>query len=268
MIGPRIRLPLPIKRLATWMVLIPLMLLACTQQQLLDKASYPEDRALARAALSDLRSGNATSLASRVPTELRSKLGAVLPQMRAALPDAGEQQVELVDARFTNTIVAGQAPSRQAYLAYEVSGSDQYALAQFSIQRNGATASITEMYVTRISGPTSTINAFTLSGKTPAAYAILLSAVGVVGVTIAALFRIWRRRDQFGRRWLWTLGCLLGLTKLTLNWTTGEFSFDPLFVQLFSASVIRPGLLAPWLVGVSLPVVAIYVLFRRRRPAN
>ena len=45
------------------------------------------------------------------------------------------------------------------------------------------------------------------------------------------------------------------------NWNTGVLWFQPLFVQLFGASVMaQPG--APWLVSVSIPLGAIVFLVR------
>jgi hypothetical protein len=66
-----------------------------------------------------------------------------------------------------------------------------------------------------------------------------------------------------GRKWLWVLFILLGLGKLAVNWSTGEWQVMPLAVQVFSASIFSSPY-SPWILAVSFPLGAIVFLFRRR----
>ena len=235
---------------------------ACTQAGLLEKMSSPEDRALSIQTLNEVEEGDVGALSMRVPEEVRPQLSTAVPQMRAALPSPGRAQKTLVDARFAVRAMGGQT-HREAYLAYELRGANKYALAQLTIVRVGGKALVRDLAVHRIDKPAAELSAFTFKNTSWLHYAVLLIAMLALVATVAAVIKIWRS-GSFRRRWLWTLGAVLGLSKLTLNWRSGEFEFSPLFFQLFSVSAIKPGLLAPWLVSVSIPAVALYVLFKRQ----
>ena len=66
-------------------------------------------------------------------------------------------------------------------------------------------------------------------------------------------------------KWLWILFILIGVGKVAINWTTGEWQVSPLSIQLLSASVFNDGR-RTLTVAVSVPVGAILFLFRRRLP--
>jgi hypothetical protein len=66
-----------------------------------------------------------------------------------------------------------------------------------------------------------------------------------------------------GRKWPWVLFILLGVGKLSVNWTTGAWGISPVAVQLFSASATAP-LYGSWTLAVSLPLGAIVFLLRRK----
>lgn len=90
-------------------------------------------------------------------------------------------------------------------------------------------------------------------------FMIVLAALAVLGSIAAAFVAV---THPLRRRWLWALGCLVGLTRLSLDWTTGEITFQPLSAQLLSASFVRPGLTEPWMLSVSIPVFALLVFFK------
>ena len=233
---------------------------ACSQKQLLEKVTWPEDRALAISALNDVERGDANALAIKLDPRITPRIRAVFPQMRSAFPPV-HGRATLVDGRYLQRLT-GSGHWRRASLVYQISGDGRYAIAQFTIIRVGRSARITGFYVNRLSAPVSSLNRFTLAGKSLAQYAILLLAIAALAVTIAALIRLWRT-TLFKRRWLWTIGCLLGLTMMSVNWTTGDVWFQPLYFTLFSAGAARAGL-GPWVISVGIPVVALYVILARR----
>ena len=93
---------------------------------------------------------------------------------------------------------------------------------------------------------------------------MLLAMMAAIAVTLGALLRIWRTK-LFKRRWLWTIGALVGLATLRMNWSTGAFYFQPLFVQLLSVGAVKSPVFAPWVLSVSVPAVALVALLRRER---
>ena len=250
-----------------WLVILLCVWVAgCSKQQILAKVTWPEDRALAQRAISDVATGNADSLAAKLPPELRPQLAVAFPKMRASLPKNEPVQVQLVDGRFVERM-SDNTPLRQAYLAFELSGGGKFALAQFTVIRTGQVATITQVSFNRLPGPASSINSFTLLNKSVGEYLFLLLPLAAVVVTIAGIVRVWRS-GRFRRRWLWAIGCLVGFGVLSINWTTGQMSLRPIYFQLFSSGIMKVGLIGPWIISVSVPVIAIYVLLARRSGAE
>lgn len=250
-----------------WLVVLLCVWLAgCSKQQILAKVTWPEDRVLAQQAISDVETGNADSLAAKLPPELRPQLASAFPKMRASLPTNEPVQVQLVDGRFVER-ASDNVRLRQAYLAFELSSGGKFALAQFTIIRTGRAATITQLSFNRLPGPATSINSFTLLNKSVSEYLFLLLPLAAVVVTIAGIVRVWRS-GRFRWRWLWTIGCLVGFGVLSINWTTGHTSFQPISFQLLSAGIMKVGLIGPWIISVSVPVIAIYILFARRSGAE
>jgi hypothetical protein len=51
---------------------------------------------------------------------------------------------------------------------------------------------------------------------------------------------------------------------VTMDWTTGQLSFQLLQVTLFCAGIMRTGLVGPWLITVGFPAGAFATLYRIR----
>ncbi|WP_420478580.1 hypothetical protein [Brevundimonas sp. FT23028] len=106
---------------------------------------------------------------------------------------------------------------------------------------------------------------FTLTGKTPAHYAVLGAAVlaflACVVTAVTAGIR---------RRWLWMIGCLFGFGKVALNWTTGAMFVQPISIALLGAGALKGlGPADPWVISASIPLPAIlfWALGRWRKKA-
>jgi len=250
-----------VPNLQLWSVLLCLLLLGCSQRQLLEQMTTPEDRALAIETIKQIHTSDLGGLESKVPPEIRGQVRTALPNMRAALPPARRRYARLVDAG-RHELVAGQERISRIYLGYEISGGGQYALARMTIVRRGSSAVIEEMQVQRLDGSVDSLTSFSLQGKSARHYAVLALASLAVAATIAALIRVWRS-GRFGWRWLWTLGCIVGFMRFSVDWSTGVLSFAPLYISLFSASAFKMAL-GPWVISFSIPALAIYVLVAKR----
>ncbi len=243
-------------------LLLPLLLAGCSSAWLLDWASYPEDRALARAAIDDLIAGNRVAFAARLPEAVRPQLATQFAPMRRALPRGGIAEIGLVDAGWTSVAAIGVGDYRDSRLAYEIVGGNRRALAQMVIRRQGGTALITSFNVSLIDRPAREVNAFRPGDGGLANYAVLIIAIAGLAITVTAIRRVWTS-GLFRRRWLWIIGCLIGLFRFTTIWGTAQTGFDPLGITLFSSGAVRQGL-APWTIFAGIPVVAIWVLLRHR----
>jgi hypothetical protein len=105
-------------------------------------------------------------------------------------------------------------------------------------------------------------NRFTLEGKGPLHFLVL------GGVVVIPLFIITTVvicvRTPIRRKWLWILFILFGIGSFVLNWSTGEYSIQPLTFRLLGASGLQTPF-GPWVFGISFPLGAILFLLKRRK---
>lgn len=244
------------------LILLCLLLLGCSREQMVDRVSYPEDRALALAAIGDLERGDANALAAKLPPGAAETLVSTLPAMREVLPPP-PRAIKAVEALYTERLGSGET-KRQAYLAYEIAGGERFALVSVGIFRDGSSAWINNFHISPLEGSAASLDAFTLTDKGIGHWLFLLLPLAVLAITVIALVRVWRS-GRFRRRWLWSLGCLVGLMRISMEWSSGQILLQPFFVQLFSVGAYKPALLASWMISVSLPPVAIWALVHGRR---
>ncbi len=106
--------------------------------------------------------------------------------------------------------------------------------------------------------PLEVMNEFTFEDKGFSQYAGLLLALSVAALTLYA-FALCVRMKMGRKKWVWLLAILVGVCRLTVNWTTGEWFFTPLvfFIPPVSISCTAYG---PWMLQIFSPVGAIAFL--------
>lgn len=235
------------------MVLVAMLAASCSFEDTLRRLANPQDLALGERAVRALAAGDSARLAAAVAPELRPRLAMLVDPMRRMLPPA---PLNLVVADYRSFTGGGQ---RQTMIGFEARGGGRYALVQVTIlTRVSAPPALVGLFVTPLDGPLAAQNAWAKGKAGIAGWLMIAAMVAAVATTIAALVKIWRQ--PFRRRWLWTLGSLFGVMAVRLNWATGEWAFQPIFVSLFSVSATKQPVYAPWMLTVSLPVVAIVAL--------
>jgi len=236
--------------------LMVFVLSSCSSSKVLEKALTTQERAVIHGAIDDIARGDEQSLARKMPPELSAKVLPVMGRMHALLP-APPLEVTLTNANWTT----GQA-ARELHAVYRLHGGRRWVLVEATTETANGKTLLTGIYVTPTAGNPQELNGFSLANASLSRWAMLAAMVAAVAVTIAALVRIWRT-DHFERQWLWTIGALVGIMSLKLNWSTGQFSFQPLSFQLFSAGAVKQPVYAPWVLSVAFPLFAIIALFRR-----
>jgi hypothetical protein len=240
-----------------FIALFLIILTSCSPSKALESGLRPQERAVIRGAIDDIARGDAASLAKKTPPELTPKLQPAFGKMQQMLPSP-PLEVTLTNANWT----VGSA-DRSLHAVYEVHGRNGWALVEATAQTSGGRTLLTGIYIAPSAGNPRNLNGFSLAGADASRWTMLAAMLAAVAVTIAALVRIWRS-GRFERPWLWTIGALIGITSLKMNWSTGQMSFQPISLQLFSASAMKQPIYAPWVMGVSVPLFAIIALFRRR----
>jgi hypothetical protein len=107
---------------------------------------------------------------------------------------------------------------------------------------------------------------FSLQGKPVSHYAILAAmifSVLLVLVTIVHIMMNWKKLQSPIR---WLVFSLFGISALSLNWTTGEISFQLLHIGLLSGgfSSSNPSY-APWIFTWYPPIIAALYWFRAKK---
>jgi hypothetical protein len=230
----------------------------------MNRIAPDDDEALAQDYFDALRArdfGTATRLLDPqfVQPGLESKLAAV-----ADFLDRGEpSSVELVGCN-----VVSSADKRRSQLTYQYRFADSWLLAAITIDTVGATKTVLGVTVNPIPRSLQELNAFTFSGKGARHYAMLFFAAAIPLFILATLVLCIRTKLR-RRKWLWIIFILLGFSRLSLNWTSGQLFFNPLSfnVQLFGVAIVKYGPYAPWMIDISLPLGAIVFLVLRRKLA-
>ena len=104
------------------------------------------------------------------------------------------------------------------------------------------------------------MNPFTLGDKSWLHYVFLALAVSLplfsVFTSVAAV------RSQSRHKWLWAGASLIGIGKLGILWVStsagqATLTFNPLNLQLLSASYFKYPMYAPWVISIAFPVFAL-----------
>ena len=242
-----------------------LALVGCSRQALLEKITTPEDRGLGQKLVQAIQSADDAWISQQASPDIQAKLTPLLPSMRQELP-AGPAR--LVNAQSTTMTSTSEGTTQRTLLDYEVDKGDRHDVVEIVIDRKGGRASVAGLHVTRVANPLDKTPPFELSGRPAWAYGFLALVIAAPLVSLWGLLAVLRTR-RLRLKWLWAIGCLIGIVSFDLNWTTGQFDLEPFRVQLLSASFLSSGGDSGWTIGFAIPIVAILFLathFRRREP--
>lgn len=230
----------------------------CSQDALLQKFASAEDQATAKKYADYLRAGQFAEIeAVADPTINSPQLRGTLEQMARLIPDEEPSSTKLVGAQ---TMQGPNGTTKN--LTFEYAFADRWLLLNVATHQKADRFTLVGLNVHPQAQSLQEQNRFKLAGKTPAQYLIFVLAVVLPLLTLYALI-LCVRTKMAARKWLWILFILLGVGKMAINWTTGEWQFMPLAVQVLSASVFSSPY-GPWQLAVSLPLGALVFLFRRR----
>jgi hypothetical protein len=252
-------------------ILLLIVFSGCNQNNdsLINKFTPPEDEAIATNYIALLRQNKFEPIEKDLDPSLKSAITQdTLTKMAAAIPPQDPVSVKVIGAQ--------QFRDPNFYrinLSFEYQFPSKWLLINVATQKKGGVSTIIGFNVYPLSNSLENINRFTLAGKSFIQYVTLAFAVLIPLFTLYALVLCIRTKME-KRKWLWMIFILIGIGKFTVNWTTGQWNFAPLFIQLlFGASAFAP-MYGAWLISISLPLGAILFLLRRKRliasiePAN
>lgn len=234
-------------------LLLALALAGCTPPKL----ATPQEEAAAQGWLAELRARHFDAITRAVdPSVATDDLQQALVRTADAIPAGAPRSVQLV-GDFHVSSPAG----RMTNLTYEYDYGGHWLLANVAIQSAQGVDRIVGLNVTPIPRSLEEQNRFGLDGKPALSCLVLALALLMPAFTIVALVVCARTRLR-GRKWPWIVAILLGVGALSVNWTTGQVTFRPLMVLLFSAGAARAPF-GPWIVSAALPLGALVFFVRR-----
>ena len=241
-------------------VLALLALLGCSQQDLLNKFSSPEDQATAKRYIDRLRAGEFAEIEKALDSGIQTpEIHHTLAKMAALFPNGKPTSIELVGAQIYHS-----PGVRTVNTTFEYNFGDRWLLANVAVRDRQGTKTVVGFNVNPMRQSLESLNKFALPGKSAIQYAVLVAAIAAALITLYSVVACARTKLP-RRKWLWMLFILVGFGKVAVNWTSGEWGTAPLSIQLFSASAFAPPY-GPWTIAVSLPLGAIaFLLYRRSR---
>jgi hypothetical protein len=234
-----------------------------------------EDEAFALHSVDLLRQGRLDQVEDQLDPSIRNaQIRDGLTRIHDIFPSAQPASVKTVEA---GTVRGRNGFTTHITLEYEfapqitpTSGRTElvprrWLLAQVVILRGDGTRTIRGLAVTPTSKSYEEMNEFSLADKGVSQYAGLSLALGVAGLTLYA-FVLCVRSKIGEKKWIWLMPTLVGVFRVTVNWTSGQWTSTPLAFRIppFSVAFAAYG---PWQIGIYAPVGAIaFLLYCRSLP--
>lgn len=144
------------------------------------------------------------------------------------------------------------------YEYYEV---DKYVYFSFRIREQNDKLVLTAFNGNILGISLSEIHSFTLNDKGFLHYLFLVISILIpIFILVTIVFILF---SDFKLKWLWIIGAIFGFGKFIINWTTGQFMLQPISIMLIGAGYKKSGLVAPWMISFSIPIVAILFWIKR-----
>jgi len=229
-------------------------IVGCSKQVLLQKFASPEEQAVAKDDFNLLRQQQYDAIEKMMdPSISGPSVHQTLVAMAASIPDGNPTSVTLVAAQRIKS-----ADYSTVNLTFEYQFPAKWLLTNVALKKRDSSTTIVGFHVYPRSASLQEQNKFTLGHKAPFQHLILALAIAVPLFILCTLVVCIKTKLR-GKKWPWILFIIFGVGKVAVNWTTGQWSFGLISIQLFGASgVARP--YGPWIFAVSFPIGAVIFL--------
>ncbi len=240
------------------LVLAALLLAGCGGRSLFGSSPSPEDVDFARRYLALFPARSLASIEMGMDPSLRDpQMRLRIIQMASAFPAGQPKSVKLVGSAVTRS-----GSTTTSSLSFEYEFPDRWVLANVVIERKGQAPVVRSVQVQAGRQSLEQLNRVTLSGKSWRHYAAAATAL-VVFAFVALTFALALMTPVPGMKWAWLLFILLGIVRVSFNWTTGVLAVAPMGIQVFGAAFSKPSAFAPLVITAAIPVGAIVFLVQR-----
>lgn len=231
----------------------------CVQQATIEQLAPKEEAAIAKSLLSQLASKDYAAIERQLDPSLKgASVRGALEQAAGFFPKERQESVTTVGS---NTVSVNGKTTYS--LTFEHQYQNSWLLSNVVLQRREGQIWILGLHVKPMKQSLLEANRFTFQGKGLLHYIVFALVVAVPVFIIYALV-LCIRTPIAKRKWLWLLFVALGIVQLSLNWTDGSYSIQPISFAFLGAGFFRASPYAPCIFNVALPLGAIVFLLRRR----
>lgn len=247
------------KRFVPAAMLLAFVLFGCDDQKLMMRFVPEKENRAGQAFIEDIRTGNFAPVIAATDPALAAQMNAdLLKRMQALFGGQSVKSVKVVGSHFNKT------PEFTRYsFAYEYELTKQWLIADIVLQPEKGRLQIEGFHAQQISQSLEQINAFTFAGR-GAKFLVFLGLTVIFPLFVIATAIVCWRTPIPRRKWWWRVFVLLGITTITLNWTTGEMAFQPISLNILSTGFKRD-LYGPWILQLGLPIGAVLFWIWRRK---
>lgn len=204
-------------------------------------------------------------LAASLPDQMMTEEEAVaaLEDIYTIMIDAEVVERKLVGRSWRThaSTSAGMYTDYESTYQIEYAG-DDYASAFIQIRRENGEDSLYFLNYYQMEQSYEEAFRFSLAGKSPFHYAVLLLTIAVAILVLATVITIIRRWRRLRSPIKWLVFSLVGVGQLSLDWTTGLWTLKLLYVQVLGAGFTKMTAYEPLILMVSIPIGAILFWFR------
>lgn len=254
------------KMLVLSLLVVTLFISGCDQKEWFNKFIPKEETEFSKNQIEFLQQKDFVSLREHMNSSLKEQgqLQEGLNKLALFFPNEKPKSVEVVGAN-SNTFTSGGTTTKRTDITLQYEFSNKWLLAAVSVyQENDGSRQILGINIQPTESSLAELNRFTFSGKGIIHYLILLATIAVPLFIIYTLV-LCVKTPIPKRKWLWVVFILFGVCGITLNWTTGDFSIQPLNFQILGSGFFKSGPYAPVMISTSFPLGAIIFLFKRKK---
>jgi hypothetical protein len=221
------------------------------------KAVAPSDEILAEQYVQELRAGQYDKIEPFLdPSIVDASIHETLVKMTGLFPAGEPLTIKPVGVHRHRSAAVSESD-----ITLEYQFQDHWLLVTVGTQTKGGVLTITGLHVTPVADSLENLNRFTLARKSAAQY-LVLAVTGASLIFSLCVFVLAIRTRGVKLKWLWVICTLVGVSKIAINWSTGEITYTLLAVQIPCFSANHPPY-SPWTVAAYFPLGAFLFLNQR-----
>lgn len=111
------------------------------------------------------------------------------------------------------------------------------------------------------------MNKFTFSEKTILHFIFFAATIAYIAFIIFAFVSCIKTKN-LKRKWLWAIFTILGIVKFSFDWTTGQYSIQPINFGFAISAFYSPSPYMPVILQFFIPIGGIIFLFKKKSLSN